>query len=683
MLQISIVEKGGASRTETFEKAEVTIGRIQGNDVILPKGNISKRHSRVVLKDGKFVVVDLKSTNGTYVNGKRISAPQVVRDSDKIYIGDFTLQIASPEAEAEPPIVPDAFSAAPDAPTGAIEQQVDSAALLDEQLDREFGAPSPGARADSMRSQPAAAAADEQGTREIEDSEMHPPAPPVEPPLAPAEAASGEAPAEAAVPVPSFEAPAPTAPPPVAAASEYPTPAPEVPKEVVPKRSSSSSSRPRRVSSSVSSSGPLAMAPALALAAEAELAGVDLGELLGRAHQQIVEALALSGRTLAESIAMREQVATHARAHLASVLPESWHDQLDALTDRVVRRATGFEKLLSLVEDEVVEEILISHDGAVWAEREGRLEPADMQFPDRESVVDLIHGLVRLGGYDPLATNAVDVRLSDGARVTASLPPLAFRGPSLSYRKATREAFTIDRLVEYQTISGPMGQFLELCVQYQRSMVLVLGPGTSASATLNALMAKMLPDERVVTIENGIELHTGALRNVTALAGDAGESMAELVAHAMRLQPDRVLIGDVRGRDLPEVVRAFSGLLSGSICAYGAESPEEAVDHMVHSELASECASLDAARRLVASAFHVVLQEARLPDQSRRIVEVSEVGLGDDGALVLTPVFRFLPEGVDEAGMTVGRFVATGHVPRFVRALSERGDPVDLEIFQA
>ncbi|MEO1334354.1 MAG: FHA domain-containing protein, partial [Myxococcota bacterium] len=161
MFQVTINEKGGQGRQESFDKAEITIGRVQGNDIILPKGNISKRHSRIVLKDGKFIIVDLKSTNGTYVNGKKITAPQVVKSTDKIYIGDFTLQLASQNGA----VVPDSRDAGLRARSATKDEEIDlfggdaplglddsapgpseeppAPGLIDDNFDQEFDAPSP------------------------------------------------------------------------------------------------------------------------------------------------------------------------------------------------------------------------------------------------------------------------------------------------------------------------------------------------------------------------------------------------------------------------------------------------------------------------------------------------------------------------------------------------------------
>lgn len=717
MLQLQINEKGGQTRQESFDKDEITIGRVQGNDIILPKGNISKRHSRIVVKDGKFIIVDLKSTNGTYVNGKKITAPQVVKATDKIYIGDFTIQLGGggagavsvPDRQAslrEPAPEPeeiDLFGG--DAP---LEDQPDARpsgapGLIDENFDQEFEAPDPQPKLPkpSRRAPPEPEPEPEPDLEpELEldadfdapepddepelDLDVAPepelePEPEPEPPRAhtlpkpkrstpPRGGPSRVRPIpnppkeEEATPPPSLEeAPATSMPEP---APEPPTPAP-IPLPVAP------------------------AAPALAVApAPAAEPPPPREEVLRYLHKQVVEALGLRATPLSALAAQRAKALEVAEA-AAAVLDERGllpaGEAAADLAQAAAARAVGVGFVADLLGDEAVVELEITPDGQVLVDRDGRLENVDRGVDSPAEVVELVHTLAALGGAeagedDPL----VDVRLKDGSRVVASLPPLSFRGPSLSVRKTTRDFFTLDKLLEYTTISQAMMVFIDCCVRFRKNILLSTGPGVTATATLNALLGQMPTDERVVSVENGVELHLGVARNLTALQPGRGYDVDDLVRHAVAMQADRAIIGGLEGPGAADVITSLAGPLEGSVLAYPASSPAGAIDKIARRHLAEELpGGYEEARRLVAAAFPVVLQEQRFLDNSRRITSVAEVVLDGDEVRV-EELFTFTPEGVDENLIVTGSFSATGQTPRFLEELVDRGEAeVDMDIFKA
>jgi pilus assembly protein CpaF len=295
--------------------------------------------------------------------------------------------------------------------------------------------------------------------------------------------------------------------------------------------------------------------------------------------------------------------------------------------------------------------------------------------------VSLIERLALLGGMTGPVPPLVDVRLCDGARVVATLPPLAFRGPTLVYRKASREAWSLENLVEHGALSDGMARFFDYCIRYRKGLLLSVGPGVSASATLNALASIVTADERIVTIESGVELHLGH-QNVSALVPGRGIGVDRLVQHAVSLQPDRVLIGPTTGEHLAAALRAMSGPLEGAILAYGAPTPEDALQRILDADLGPRARSADEARAVLGSAIAVVLQEQRFADGSRRVTRVSEL-VHDGEHLSLEDVFVFDSEGLDESGLVAGSFRATGYVPRFIEDLHERGLEVNLGLFEA
>lgn len=631
MFQVTINEKGGLSRDERFDKEQVNIGRVQGNDIILPKGNISKRHSRLVLKDGKAIIVDLKSTNGTYVNGKKITQPQVVKPSDKIYIGDFTLQVVVEEARAPAPEQEiDVFGGAARAPSAISSEPAPAPApapaLVDDHLDQEF----PQASADVGSVAPAAADNEIESQIEAELNRL-------------GSASSPDAPRSDAGPMTTMR-------PESLFATGIPAPA-----------------------------APVAVAAAGAVP-------LTRAEAARQLHVEVVEALGLRGVELAALPALRDEALSVAR-RLATQLKQvgalAAGEDEESLAEEVAQLATNVQLILDLMREDAVVEIAITHDRQVLADREGRLDPIDRVVQQEAQVVQLIRTLGVLGGVNPgPGEPLVDVRLRDGCRVLASLPPLAFRGPSLSIRKSSRDFFTLDKLREYETVSAEMLTLLDYCVRYRQNLLLSVGSGVSPTATLNALLAQIPEDDRVVTIERGIELHVGVQRSVTALEPQADITASDLIDFAVASQADRLVSGMLPAEDLATAMDAAAGPLEGSIFCVEADNPAAALERMERELAWASSDDEAAARRKLASTVSVVLQEDRFLDNSRRLTAISELVVGEGGEVEVKEIFRFVPEGLSENLIITGRFEASGHVPSFLRGIADRGEAeVDLGIF--
>ena len=749
MLQVTINEKGGQTRQENFDKGEITIGRVQGNDIILPKGNISKRHSRIVLKDGKFIIVDLKSTNGTYVNGKKITAPQVVKASDKIYIGDFTLQLngASAESavEARAPNVRSNRSDEIDLFGGdsALEPEAARAptpGLIDDNFDQEFDAPEAAAklsRPAARRSMPARALEPEAeaeaeaeyaklGLERAEERRLegaldeNPGADFREPsnlasrsrrsdvsrgPSRSRQAAAARIKSEARDEVSSFgpdfslAAARPVSSSPVGL-TEVPAPADEgVPKEAAapaevesPPVASNGPAAPRPVSEMPAAEAappadpavPVAPAVIAPIVKPSISAPLDRPKVVQRLHRSAVQDLGLGSvapsnlpdyATRTEEWAQQEVERLHAAGRV--------HDPA-GVAEEVAKLATDLGPLHELLVDDDVVELEITPDGRILADRDGRLEPVGDPIGDPAVVSRIVRQLGVLGGADPRPeAPLVDVRLADGARVVAAMSPLSFRGPTLSLRKTSRDFFTLEKLLEYNTVSPAMMTFIDYCVRYRRNILLSIGHGVTATATLNALVAQMPTDDRVVTIEAGVELHLDGSRNLTALEPSAITPVEALLRHAVRMQADRAIVGGMTRASVFDVVRTVSGPLEGSVVAYPSPSPLEAVRRLADEDLAGHFESPARARAAVAAAFPVVLQEKKFLDNSRRIVAISEI-LVEEDELQAHDLFTFTAEGVDENLIVTGTFSASGRVPAFLTELVERGEAeIDREIFNA
>ena len=702
VFQITINEKGGQQRSLEFDKNEVLIGRVQGNDVVLPKGNISKRHSRIVVKDGKFIIIDMQSTNGTYVNGKKITTPQVIKSTDKIYIGDFTLQLASQNgvAEERPPgrrrddeidLLDDGGPEPVDATAAK------SPGLIDENFDEAFDG-GIDEEDDVLSAKP---------EREKDEFELElGPEPDPEPEPEPEPEPDFEPELEVTPPPIALDPPKPMKPAPKKSAAgprsgqsrlkpaagrlkpvRKDAPSRPVPRddEKTPMPSSMPAPPPKPpVLSAVPSNKPSVAPPAASpIAAVARgpapnTACLDRRSAVRAIQVAVAHELGLRGQPLSQISTFSAQamdVAGRCAERLRSAGRLADSEDLSSLANDAGAQLVDFDPIIDLVEDEEVHEIVITHQREIFADRDGQLQPTGRSVTDEAEVVSLIERLAFLGGASDTPGPLVDTRLSDGARVVATLPPLAFRGPTLSYRKASREAFSLDDLVQHGALSDPMMRLLDYCVRYRKGVLLSVGPGVGASATLNALASIITADERIVTIERGVELHLGH-QNVTALEPN-GVSAGALIRHAAIMQPDRALIGVVDGDDAVEAMRAMRGSLEGAICGYCASSPADAVKRLLERDLVGE----SDAKALLASAVAVIIQEERFADGSRRVTRIAEL-CRDGDELSLEDVFAFETDGLDENGLVTGSFRATGFVPRFLEDLHERGLEVNLGLFQ-
>ena len=343
-----------------------------------------------------------------------------------------------------------------------------------------------------------------------------------------------------------------------------------------------------------------------------------------------IEDLNLSSRSLVELAEMGSEVEEAAEANVRRLQAHgiiSAADDVDTLVSGVKTALTDFGVFLDLVTDEEIQEIVITHTGTILADREGQLGDSGSRIDDSARITKMIEVLGLLGGasatdFSPL----IDVRLHEGARVVAATPPASFRGPTMTFRKDSREAFSLEDLVQADGLNENMQAFLDYCIRYRKGTMLCLGPGVSGSATLNAIGSLLSPEERVVTIEANVELMLPDHQNIVALQSNASQTVSDLAGFATALQPDRCLIGAVSGgADVRAVVEAMDGPLEGASFAYAASTPEEAIARVLNSELASTGLSVAEAGAMLSTAVSIVLQEQRFADGSRRITRICEL----------------------------------------------------------
>ena len=308
-------------------------------------------------------------------------------------------------------------------------------------------------------------------------------------------------------------------------------------------------------------------------------------------------------------------------------------EQRDELVRRIAERSFGLGPLESLLDDPEVDEIMVSGTAPAWVERGGRLEPTTVAFASEEELRHTIERILApLGRRVDEAQPLVDARLPDGSRVNVVVPPLALDGPALTIRRFRRRGFSAADLVAHGTVSAPLLEFLARAVQARANVLVCGGTGSGKTTTLNALSGYIGIDERVVTIEDAAELrlrqpHVVRLEARPANLEGRGEvTIRALVRNALRMRPDRIVVGEVRGAEALDMLTALSTGHDGSLCTVHAGSPAEALRRIETLALMAELGLPHAAvREQVADAIDLVVCQARMGDGSRQVVAVSEV----------------------------------------------------------
>jgi pilus assembly protein CpaF len=348
------------------------------------------------------------------------------------------------------------------------------------------------------------------------------------------------------------------------------------------------------------------------------------------------------------------------------------------LTDDIL----GYGPLEQLLRDESVTEIMVNQYDRVYIERGGKLELSSSRFVDDAHIMRIIDKIVsQVGRRVDEASPMVDARLPDGSRVNAIIPPLALKGPTLTIRKFSRDPYTINDLIAFGSLSPRAAQFLAACVKGKLNVLIAGGTGTGKTTTLNAVSAFIPGDERIVTIEDAAELqlqqeHVITLESRPANIEGSGEiKIRELVRNALRMRPDRIIVGEVRGAETLDMLQAMNTGHEGSLTTIHANSPRDALSRL---ETLVMTGGVElphrAIREQIASAFDVLVQIQRLVDGSRRITHISEVLGMESDVVTLQDIFLAKPpdEASSHSGMhrLLSPLRATGLKPHFLEKLA-------------
>jgi pilus assembly protein CpaF len=412
-----------------------------------------------------------------------------------------------------------------------------------------------------------------------------------------------------------------------------------------------------------------------------------------RIHEALLDAIDLRRRDLVRM--SDDQLRAETEALLVelidkeSALPEAI--DRDSLRRDVLDEAVGLGPLEALLDDETITEIMVNRHDEIYIERNGRLVRHPGSFTSDRAVLGVIERIVApIGRRIDESSPMVDARLKDGSRVNAVIPPLAIKGPALSIRKFGRKVFSAADLVALGALSPQMAEFMRICVE-QRKNILISGGTGSGKTTLLNVLSNFIPDgERIITIEDAAELRLAHshLINLEARPPNAegrGQiAIRDLVRNALRMRPDRIVVGECRGGEALDMLQAMNTGHDGSLTTLHANSPRDALARLETLVLmAGMDLPLTAIRDQIAAAIDIVIQQARLPDGRRVITAIVEVAGTESGRIQMQELFRHEQLGRDADGRVLSRFNGCNAVPAFYEALGETGVRLDLSLFDA
>ncbi|MBO9306399.1 CpaF family protein [Thermomicrobium sp.] len=343
------------------------------------------------------------------------------------------------------------------------------------------------------------------------------------------------------------------------------------------------------------------------------------------------------------------------------------------LFEAIVAEILGYGPIEPLLKDNTVTEIMVNGPKQVWVERNGKLEKTAIEFDDDDHVMRIIDRIVSpLGRRIDESSPMVDARLPDGSRINAVIPPISLVGPCLTIRKFSRDPLTVDDLIRFGTMTLEIAQFLKACVNARLNIVVSGGTGSGKTTLLNVLSSFIPSDERIVTIENAAELQLRQEHVVTLesrppnIEGKGEVTIRDLVINALRMRPDRIVVGECRGGEALDMLQAMNTGHDGSMTTVHSNSPRDTLHRL---ETMVLMAGMDlpvrAIREQIASALDLIIHMARLKDGSRKIVAITEVQGMEGDVIVLQDIFVFEQTGF-ENGKVLGRIRPTGVRPKFV-----------------
>ena len=417
-----------------------------------------------------------------------------------------------------------------------------------------------------------------------------------------------------------------------------------------------------------------------------------LQEIKKRAHVELIKRLNL--KRLAMSGVSEDELNEKARSTIKEIVSEISIDlppeiTLELIEQELVHEAIGLGPLEILIAMDPITEIMVNGPDKIYVEYKGKLHRTDLAFADNNQTLAAIERIVSpLGRRIDESSPMVDARLKDGSRVNAIIPPLSLVGPSITIRKFAKKALQVQDLVRFGSISEPIAHFLDICVKLRKNIVISGGTGSGKTTLLN-ILSSFLPDtERILTIEDAAELqlrqdHVVRLEARPANIEGKGEiTIRDLVKNALRMRPDRIVIGECRSGEALDMLQAMNTGHDGSLTTIHANSPRDCLARLETLVLmAGFDLPLRAIREQIASAISIIVQISREKDGTRKVKCVSEITKMEGEIITMQDLFVFHQDGWTADGKIAGRYVPTGSIPTFMDDIQRAGLDLDISLF--
>jgi len=416
---------------------------------------------------------------------------------------------------------------------------------------------------------------------------------------------------------------------------------------------------------------------------------MDYRSLKTKLHTQALEEVDVENLYRLHETVARERVGAALRDMIQRERMALTSLERDHIVTEVLDELFGLGPLEPLMADTSVSDILVNGPGKIYVERRGILERTDTRFDDDKHLMRIIDRIVsRVGRRIDESSPMVDARLPDGSRVNAIIPPLALDGPSLSIRRFPKDRLDVEGLVAHDSMNRHMVDLLEGCVKGKLNVLISGGTGAGKTTLLNVLSSFISPNERIVTIEDAAELqlrqeHVVRLETRPPnIEGQGAVRQRQLVINALRMRPDRIVVGEVRGEEAVDMLQAMNTGHDGSLTTIHANTPRDALAR-IETMVASAGLNLPdrAVRWQIASAINVIVQASRLSDGTRKVVSITEVTGMEMDTITVQDIFVFERQGVDPKGKVRGRFRPTGIRPKFSEKLLTLGIEYGIDAF--
>jgi pilus assembly protein CpaF len=413
-------------------------------------------------------------------------------------------------------------------------------------------------------------------------------------------------------------------------------------------------------------------------------------EMKARLHRAIINRLDLTKLNLLTPQQTHNEVARIAKELLVNEETPLSSIEREQMVEDIRHEFFGLGPLEPLLADPTVSDILVNSPYRIFVERGGRLERAGVSFNDNDHVMRVIERIVSsVGRRIDESSPMVDARLQDGSRVNAVIPPVALDGPMLSIRRFGKIPLKMETLIEKGALTNEMAEMFRMCVKARLNILISGGTGAGKTTLLNALSAYIPEDQRIITIEDSAELmlqqpHVGRMETRPRNIEGRGEiTQRDLVKNALRMRPDRIVIGEVRGGEAIDMLQAMNTGHDGSLTTIHANTPKDAlirVETMI--QMAGLRISERAMRQQIASAIDLIIQVTRLSDGTRRITSICEIAGIERSQVLMQELFRYEQRGTDADGNVIGRFRAAGVMPQFASRLEIAGQTLPEAMFR-